>query len=406
MADVQAIVAGVRKAVGATRSMDEATRRASEAQFRQMSLQQYPRLIYALGEIMRDNSIPLDDPDRQQASVLLAGFIKPRDPNQHEVYAKLWMGQTASFKVQVKKQLMEAMGAPGHAGAGLARSASACLAEIAVLEIPRKMWPSFAVEVQKLAHTQETNEGSFALRKSTCIVIGQVCATLAAEHFSRQDVDVLLTSLRACMNSRSPDVVAAAMDGLTSSLKFIASFLEVDAQRNGLVGELVQKGVKSPSAAVQEKALQCLVVMCDDYYRYMGGYFKGIMELTIGILKNPKSADEVKIQAIEVWNTILEVELDIQEGNLNLMKQCGLVLVPILMQAMIFRSEVRACNFESVGRVPTTFLHFAFVACFHFCSWYRCRILPNRTTMSPSAQRVQPCSFWRACYAPRKCYRR
>jgi hypothetical protein len=97
--DMAQLVAGVRKAVAATRSMDQALRIKSEAQFKDMSLRNYPRLVYALGEIMRDRTTSQDDPDRQQASVLMQGIIKPRDPNMRAVYAKLWTDQSDSFKV-------------------------------------------------------------------------------------------------------------------------------------------------------------------------------------------------------------------------------------------------------------------------------------------------------------------
>jgi hypothetical protein len=99
-ADMAQLVAGVRKAVAATRSMDQALRVKSETQFKDMSLRNYPRLVYALGEIMRDRTTPLDDPDRQQASILMQGIIKPRDPNMRPVYSKLWTDQSDSFKVR------------------------------------------------------------------------------------------------------------------------------------------------------------------------------------------------------------------------------------------------------------------------------------------------------------------
>ena len=102
MADVAALVKGVRNGVLATRSMDQAKREAAEAQFHQLSRTQYPRLIYALGEIMKDNSVPTDDPVRQQASVLIQQYIKPRDPRLVPVYAKLWMDQNDAFKAQVR----------------------------------------------------------------------------------------------------------------------------------------------------------------------------------------------------------------------------------------------------------------------------------------------------------------
>jgi len=344
MADLAALVAGVRKGVEATRSMDEATRRQAEAQFAQLSTQQYPRLVYALGEIMKDNSTPLNDVVRQQASVLLSGFIKPRDPRKRAVYAKLWTDQTDAFKLQVKQQLIAAMRSPGADGAGLSRSAAACLAEIAILEIPHNKWPTFAAEMKTLCQTAESTESDIAVRKAAATLIGQVCTFLEPDrHLSQSDVNSLLGSVCACMTSRSPDVVAAAMLALTNSLKFIARNMEIKQQRDHLVTELIEKGVKSPSPKVQEKALQCLVVMCDDYYTFLPEYIKQIMELTLQLVKAGSVAGEVKIQAIEVWNTILEVELDLVAGNHQIMKHYGLHLVPVLMQTMVFRDEVSTC---------------------------------------------------------------
>ncbi len=157
------------------------------------------------------------------------------------------------------------MGQSGDDGAS--RSAAACLAEIAVLEIPHRRWPTFAQEMQRLVATEEKNDACVALRKNAVTLIGQVCGQLDPSRFSQPEVDALVASLRAGMTSRSPGVIAASVDALTSSMKFMEANLGVKAQRDSLIADLVQKGVKSLDALVQEKALQCMVALCDDYYR-------------------------------------------------------------------------------------------------------------------------------------------
>ena len=99
--DRVALVVNVRKAVGSTLNENEEIRKAAAAQFWAMSKAKYPHLVYALGEIMRDNSIPLEDAIRQQASVLMQAIIKPRNPAERQGYAQLWTQQSDSFKKQV-----------------------------------------------------------------------------------------------------------------------------------------------------------------------------------------------------------------------------------------------------------------------------------------------------------------
>ena len=82
-------------------------------------------------------------------------------------------------------------------------------------------------------------------------------------------MDKLLGALRACMTSKSPAVVAAAMDSLANSMRLFEANMGVKRQRDAIMGDVV-KGVKSGQADVMEKSLQVLVVICDDYYRSVG----------------------------------------------------------------------------------------------------------------------------------------
>ena len=103
---------------------------------------------------------------------------------------------------------------------------------------------------------------------------------------------------------------------------------------------MIKNGVKSSSPLVQEKALQVVVSLCDEFYRYMPEYIPEILGLTATIVGQPR-ADEVRMQAIEVWCSIIDVELDLTDGNHNFMRRSGLKLTNILLKAMVFRDKVR-----------------------------------------------------------------
>lgn len=116
------IVSGVRKGVEAICSTDHRTRVKAEEQFQALSLKEYPSLVFALGEIMKDNSTPVGNQVRQQAGVLMQQCIKPRNPQLRPKYAQLWTQQADRFKNQVKVQLVQAMGLAGQVKSSLSET--------------------------------------------------------------------------------------------------------------------------------------------------------------------------------------------------------------------------------------------------------------------------------------------
>lgn len=344
MAQLQQIVTGVRRAVEATLSTDQERRRAAETRFETMGSQQYPKLVYALGEILKDPNAALDDPVREQASKLLEGFIKPRDPGKREQYAKLWTQQSDTFKKSVKANLVSAMGFPQVKAEALSRAAAYCLAQIAVLEIPMKRWPNFCEQMKTLCCPKlpEANDSVIALRRNAVRVISVVCDSLEpGQHLQQSEVDVLLRSIVACFQSRSELVVGSAFDALNESLKFIETNLGIQKQRNRLLTEIM-KGIQSTSGTVQAKALQCVVSLVDDYYLFVADYVEQILGLTSKIVEKPDVIDAAKMQAIEVWSSLLAVERDLADGNRNFMRKNANTLAKTLMRAMIFRNQVVA----------------------------------------------------------------
>lgn len=118
--------------------------------------------------------------------------------------------------------------------------------------------------------------------------------------------------------------------------------------------QVVLENTKVPQQQVQVAAFECLVKIAEEYYTLLEPYMSGIGPISWDALKS--GDDSVCIAAMEFWNTIADVEIDIQqqqadsglsEGeqadeaalagipkNSHIIKQALPFLLPILLNAL------------------------------------------------------------------------
>lgn len=225
------------------------------------------------------------------------------------------------------------------------------IGKIAAIEIPAKEWSDLIAVLDANITKQSANSG---LRQASLEALGYVCEEVPAElqPYSNQ----ILTAIASGMadSEANTDIKLSATVCLVNSIEFIKGNMAQEADRN-MIMQMVFSVTKSTDLQVRVAAYQALVQIADSYYEYLGSMMGAIFSLTTAAIKS--EVDEVAQQAIELWSTICDVELEIMEEeyvdpeapppsqpapptrNQGFIKAAVPHLVPVLLSALTKQSE-------------------------------------------------------------------
>ena len=244
---------------------------------------------------------------RQAAGVALKNALVAKDPQLRQEYARRWLTVEPSVRDQMKLQLSNALGARDYrAGTAAAQATSA----IAFVELPVGGWPNLLETL--LTNAASANEN---MRRCTLEAIGFICEEIEPRVLKSQSnviMTVVVNGLRASETSMA--VRAAAARAMFNCLEFARDNFDTDGERD-MIMNVVCTATQAGDESIVLPAFECLVRIMQLYYEKMGPYMQhAIARLTIESIKSPDEA--IKLQGIEFWSTVCDIEIILQEDEL------------------------------------------------------------------------------------------
>jgi importin subunit beta-1 len=183
-------------------------------------------------------------------------------------------------------------------------------AQIAVIELPYKEWPTF---VSSLAITSSAAAEQVKIAALDCL--GYTCEQLATieemlpntPELESGTVDAMLTTIVDGVQPSMPDKMRlAALTALKNSLCYIRKNMDCKDERDFIL-QAVGAAAGSTDDGVRSLAFQCLDTIAELYYEHLGEYMTAIYNLTTAVIQS-NSEEDVKMSAIEVWSTVASME--------------------------------------------------------------------------------------------------
>ena len=105
---------------------------------------------------------------RQQAGVQLKNFLYTNDENLRSQYEERWLAMPEDVRLATKQNVLGALGTESFRPSAAAQ----CVQMIAVVELPRGLWPGLVTTlVQNVTNPASTE----MMKESTLQAIGYIC---------------------------------------------------------------------------------------------------------------------------------------------------------------------------------------------------------------------------------------
>ena len=224
------------------------------------------------------------------------------------------------------------------------------IAKVASVDVPRREWPEL---IPTLLGNMTTDTPKSSVRQATLETLGYVCEELAALSSFQLDQEFVNSILTAVVRGmlkeeRDDDVRLAATRALNNALDFAHSNFSNEQERTYIMHVVCEGTVCPTSEDVRVASYECLIRICQSYYDHLPPYMNEIFKLTLHTIQADEEA--VAKQAVELWCTLCEEELDLQETMEhrildesdvlhNLVRQCYPTLVPLLLNQLTKQEE-------------------------------------------------------------------
>lgn len=255
-----------------------------------------------------------------------------------------WVELPAEWvKTNIKGRLLIAIGSQVT---DVGKVCAQVVAKIASIEIPRRLWPDLiGVLLQNMGLAQHPNLNS--LRLCTLETLGYICEELAElkdSGLEQGQVNNILTAIVQGMRKEepSPDVRYAATCALLNAVDFASVNFEADAEQKYIM-QMIFEGTQSPDVRTRRASFECIVAITAAYYHKLLPYMNDLYQVSC---KAIQSDDEsVALQAVEVWCTIAEEEIDLLDDENeaqschNFIKNAAPHLIPVLLETLTKQEE-------------------------------------------------------------------
>jgi len=284
-----------------TTSGDQNELKQAQQFLEQAAQSNLPQLIRTLSEVLYHggNSAVC----RQQAGVQLKNFLYTNDESLRSQYEERWLAMPEDVRLATKQNVLGALGTESFRPSAAAQ----CVQMIAVVELPRGLWPGLvSTLVQNVTNPASTE----MMKESTLQAIGYICQDV--EHrWMEESANEILTAIVHGMrrDEASNTVRLAATTALFNSLEFTNANFSRDDERNYIM-QVVCEATQSADPQVKVASLQCLVKIMSLYYQFMEAYMgQALFAITLDAMKN--ETDEVALQGIEFWSNVCDEEVDL-----------------------------------------------------------------------------------------------
>eukprot|EP00088_Acartia_fossae_P036197 TRINITY_DN373_c0_g1_i17.p1 TRINITY_DN373_c0_g1~~TRINITY_DN373_c0_g1_i17.p1 ORF type:complete len:652 (-),score=167.22 TRINITY_DN373_c0_g1_i17:302-2257(-) len=261
-----------------------------------------PELIKTLSDVLyQGGNSPVV---RQQAGVQLKNFLYTNDESLRAHHEERWLAMSQEIREYTKNNVLKTLGTESFRPSAAAQ----CIQLIAMVELPRNMWP---ILMSTLVQNITNAESTASLKECTLQAIGYICQDVdprCMEEKSNEILTAIVHVMRA--NESSNQVKLAATNALLNLLEFTRVNFEKDAERHFIM-QVVCEATQSTDVQVKVAALQCLVKIMPLYYQYMETYMgQALFAITMDAMKS--EVDEVALQGIEFWSDLCDEEVDLQ----------------------------------------------------------------------------------------------
>jgi importin subunit beta-1 len=175
-----------------------------------------------------------------------------------------------------------------------------CVSAVGSIEIPNGRWGDLVETLVK----NSTHE-KLTVRLASVTAIGYLCEELDSRDTSKEQKDYLITAL---LNSlEDPELLKVAVTALYNAIEFTIEIFE--AGQGKIIMDEVYKLVVNSVEEIQVIAMQCLVEIVRFNYKSLAPFGRELAQLAEASCN--KDPELVRAQAIEVWTSIAEEEVEL-----------------------------------------------------------------------------------------------
>eukprot|EP00268_Persea_americana_P036497 TRINITY_DN35981_c0_g3_i4.p1 TRINITY_DN35981_c0_g3~~TRINITY_DN35981_c0_g3_i4.p1 ORF type:complete len:871 (+),score=200.80 TRINITY_DN35981_c0_g3_i4:478-3090(+) len=320
-------------------SADGNIRSAAEGNLRQFQEQNPSLFLLSLSVELANNEKPSES--RRLAGIILKNSLDAKDSARKEQLIQHWVAIDLAIKSQVKDLLLQTLWSSVHEAW---HTSSQVIAKIASIEIPRKEWPDLIV---RLLSNMTRMENPASLKQATLETLGYVCEEISPQDLEVDQVNSVLTAVVQGMtpSDHTSDVCLAATRALYNALDFAQTNFDNEMERNYIMKVVFETAV-SKEVEIRQAAFECLVSISSTYYGVLEPYIQTIFDLTVNAVR--RDDEPVALQAIEIWSSICDEEIDILEEygdsdgtplHLRFIEKAMPLLVPMLLETLLKQEE-------------------------------------------------------------------
>jgi len=338
-------VADICELLERVQSPDDAVRNEAERLLKQMEVDDYSLFLLGLCAAFATDDKPLHI--QRLAVIIFKNTLDSKEQETKRAQLMRWVELDSMIKSHIRTEILKAL---HHPAVDLAKTVSMLIAKVAASDLCRGEWPDL---IPSLLNNMTMEPARSSVRQATLESLGYICEELAAisSFDMNQDfVNTILTAVvRGMVKEEADDNVRlAATQALTNALEFAQTNFNNEEERTYIM-RVVCEGIVCPtSEEVRIASYECLVQICQNYYEHLPPYMSEIFKLTLHSIQSDE--ESVAKQAVELWCTLCEEELDLQDEIQNaileetvvlhnLVKQCYKTLVPVLLTQLSKQDE-------------------------------------------------------------------
>ena len=279
--------------------------------------------------ILSSEAAPVDA--RIAAGVAIKNALVAREEGRRQQMHAAYLQIDPGTRAAIKKAIL---GALGDAKERVGSTAAQVIAALGMIEVPGGGWPELIPAL--LANV--TGPGMTAqLCKASLEAIGFLCEEIDPEPLSQSSNEILTAVVTGLKSTTSREVRRAAASSLLLSLAFARENFEREHERTFILHVVCEAASQTDDLVLQEKAFECLNRILQLYYPLMQSYLaQGIGQLAVTALSSP--AEGVRLQAIEFWSTLCEVEMELGEDSYGFALTALPIALPALLQCLLWSS--------------------------------------------------------------------
>lgn len=325
-------------------SADPSVRSQAEQQIEAAKSQNLPLLMSLMaGELANEQK---EVHVRQGAGLLLKNCLVAKEEARVQQQQQQWVQMDAATKQQIKTTVLSALASPSQAAR---HTAAQVVAAIGIIELPLGHWDDL---IEGLVANVSTS-GNNCMKHSSLEALGFICEQIDPEILEKKS-NVILTAVVQGMRKEETDdeVRLAATRALLNALEFVRTNFENESERNYIM-QTVCEATQAERKELKLAAFECIVHIAELYYDKLAPYIEALYHLTLQTIRTATANDsgdddEVGQQAVELWSTICEEELELMEdeeiahaaqrqperANQQFVLKAVDALVPLLLEAL------------------------------------------------------------------------